>query len=79
MTAEKEGGKLPPAHELIHVDPEVLAILGRTVEELAAMGLAEFAELSYRKGIVWKVSADGDGPRSLNVRIDRGQPAEGGR
>lgn len=66
------GGALPPVGEMMHVDPKVLAIVDKTVEELAAMGLAEFAD---EKGIVWNVSTDEDGQKGLAIRIGTGPDA----
>jgi hypothetical protein len=65
----------PPNSELFSVDPEVLAILGKTVDEIAAMTTGEFAELSYSKGIEWIVSADGGRIKGLTITINHDQQA----
>lgn len=65
----------PPNSELFSIDPEVLAILGKTVDEIAAMGCREFAELSYSKGIRWAVSAEGGRIKGLTITIEREQQA----
>lgn len=56
-----------PNSELFSIDPEVLAVLGKTVDEIAAMTSREFAELSLSKGIVWNVSAEGGRVQGLTM------------
>lgn len=63
----------PPLSKLLSIDAEVLAILGKSVDEIAAMGLREFADLSFSKGIEWKVSADGGRVKGLTITIQRDQ------
>jgi hypothetical protein len=65
--------KSPPISDLLSVDAEVLQMLGKTVDELAAMTTGEFAALSYAKGIRWKVNADGGRVEGLTIVIDREQ------
>ena len=60
---------MPPASELLSIDAEVLRTLGKTAEEIASMGLREFAELSYSKGIRWSVSADGGRIPGLTITL----------
>lgn len=62
---------VPPNSELLSVDQEVLDILGKSVDELAGMTCGEFASLSYSKGIIWTVSADGGRINGLTVKIER--------
>lgn len=54
----------------LFVGPDVLLILGKTEAELLDMGLREFAELSFSKGIVWEIGDDGVAP-GLTIRIER--------
>lgn len=61
----------PPNSELLSIDQEVLDILGKSVDEIAAMGCREFAELSYAKGIEWTVSAEGGRIKGLTITIER--------
>ena len=69
---------MPPRNEgRLYVDPEVLQRLGKTEGELLDMGLREFAELSFRKGITWKVGSDGVAP-GLTIRFERNQEAPHG-
>jgi hypothetical protein len=63
----------PPNNELFSIDPEVLHVLGKTVDEIAAMTAGEFAELSYSKGIIWNVSAEGGRIKGLTITIERDQ------
>lgn len=62
----------PPLNEILSVDAEVCAILGKTAEELGAMKLNEFAELSYERGIVWSVG-EGGRVQGLTICIKREQ------
>lgn len=62
---------VPPINELLSIDPEVLAILGKTIDEIAAMTPGQFAELSFAKGIEWTVSADGGRIQGLTIKITR--------
>lgn len=59
----------PPNDQLLSIDAAVLDLLGKTVDEIAAMGLREFAELSYSRGIVWDVSAEGGRIKGLTITI----------
>lgn len=61
----------PPNNELFSIDQEVLDILGKSVDEIAAMGCGEFAELSYSKGLLWTVSAEGGRIKGLTITIER--------
>jgi hypothetical protein len=61
----------PPNSELFSIDPEVLAVLGKTVDEIADMTAREFADLSYSKGIEWTVSAEGGRIRGLTMTFNQ--------
>ena len=62
----------PIPEGLIHIDDEVLRILGVTPEQIASMGLREFAELSFDRGVVWQVSSRkaGKGKGGLAIVVD---------
>lgn len=57
--------------ELLSIDTEVLRTLGKTADEIASMGLREFAELSHAKGIRWTFSADGGRITGLTITLGR--------
>lgn len=63
----------PPNSELFSIDPEVLAILGKTVDEIADMSARDFALLSYSKGIEWTLNPDGGRVKGLTLTIAREQ------
>jgi hypothetical protein len=56
---------------LLSIDREVLVILGKTADEIAAMSCGEFAELSYSKGIKWRVAIDGGRIKGLTIHISK--------
>lgn len=61
---------VPPTNEILSIDSEVLQILGKSAEEIAKMGLREFADLSYEKGIEWTVGHGGR-VKGLTITIER--------
>jgi len=48
--------------EIFFVDPRVEALLGKSSTELADMGLREFFELAWSKGVEFQVRQDGLAP-----------------
>lgn len=69
MATGKRIVSTPPISELLSIDANVLRTLGKTADEIACMGLREFAELSYAKGIRWNVSADGGRIPGLTITL----------
>jgi hypothetical protein len=64
---------VPPTKELLSVDPEVLQILGVTLNQLAELTTGQFAALSFAKGIIWNVSAEGGRIKGLTITVEPAQ------